>query len=291
MAPRVLPNLFIIGAPKCGTSSLHFYLSQHPEISMARVKEPYVFDTDDWRSRLPRYADLFDPGARWRGESSTTYSRYPVWGDVPARIHELLPGAKLIYLVGDPVERLISDYVQAVAGGAEHRPIDQALRDFTNPSHYYVAASRYATQIERFLAHFERSSLLVIEQGELRHTQTDVLDEVFRFLELDPGFRSWRFRTEVGTRRDQVRLRRIGVRLRETTAGRAIRSLPLEVREPIVRAARRFLAEKVSRPNLDPGLRAQLIDYLRPEIERLRELTGKSLEHWPDRQVSGSLVS
>ena len=291
MAPVVLPNLFVIGAPKCGTSSLHFYLDRHPDISMSRVKEPYVFDTDDWRSRLARYEDLFDPGAVWRGESSTSYSRYPIWGDVPARIHEAVPDAKLIYLVGDPVERLISDYVQAVAGGVEHRPIDQALRDFTNPSHYYVAASRYATQIEGYLRQFERGSLLVIEQWELRHAQADVLDQVFRFLGLDPGFRSWRFRSEVGTRRDQVRLRSLGLRLRDTTAGRAIRRLPREVREPIVRAARRFFAEKVTRPDLDPSLRAELIDFLRPEIKCLRELTGKPLEHWPDRQPAGSLVS
>ena len=288
MPINTLPNLFLIGAPKCGTSSLHFYLDQHPDISMSAEKEPYVFDSEDWRVRLARYEGQFDLTTTWRGESSVRYTMYPKYGDVPARIYRAVPDARLLYLVGDPIERLISHYVQAVAGGVESRSIEEALSDFTNPRNPYVSVSCYATQIDRYLAHFDLSSLCVLEQSELRHDQPKTLGRVFAFLDVDADFRSWRYRTEVGTRRDQVRFTSLGGRLRETKAGRAVRSLPLEIKQPIIRTARLMLARKVTRPQLAPALRAELVDFLRPEIERLRGMTGMALEDWPDRNLASS---
>jgi hypothetical protein len=271
-----VPNFFVIGAAKCGTTSLHFYLDQHPQISMSRVKEPCVFSQPLWWPRLETYDGLFDERAIRRGESSTSYARYPVEGDAAPRIHQAFPHAKLIYLVRDPVERIISEYIQHVDGGVERRSIDEALTDFEDPRNFYVCGSRYATQVMRYLEYFDASSLLVLEQSELREKRAETLRKVFEFLDVDPGFWSSQFRTELLRRDDFVPYGALGSRLRASVLGRVFRRLPLQRRLPISRAARRLMRPAPC-PVLDEHLRAALVDYLGPEIEQLRSITGKPL--------------
>src|SRR5688500_19663917 len=72
-----LPNLLIIGAMKCGTTSLHHYLDLHPDISMSDPKEVRFFDDPAWEERIDWYRGHFDPNAPVTGESSVYYSAYP----------------------------------------------------------------------------------------------------------------------------------------------------------------------------------------------------------------------
>jgi hypothetical protein len=285
-----LPNVFIIGAPKCGTTSLHFYLDQHPEISMSQVKEPNVFSSPRWMMRLERdhYRRYMDCRAPRRGEASTSYSRYPVDGDAAARIHKAVPDARLIYLIRDPVERIISEYVHAVALGTEWRPIEHALRDFADPWNRYVCGSRYGTQLEHYLEHFDRSSMLVLEQSELRSRREAVMREIFDFLDVDRGFVSPRWDTELMTRADQVRFQGLGWRIRASVIGQAFRKLPMEVRIPIGRTVRNMLPPPTSRPTLAPELRSALVEHLRPEMEKVSAMLGRPLEDWADRGPAGA---
>lgn len=267
------PNLFIIGAPKCGTTSLHFYLDQHPEISMSSFKEPNVFSDPRWHPRLESHDGLFDGDCPIRGESSTSYSRHPAEGDAAAAIHRQVPHAKLIYLVGDPVERLVSDYAQARAVGAERRPIDEALEDYEDPANWYVCASRYSMQIENYLKHFDPGALLVIEQSELRDQRQATLRRVFEFLGVDPDFWSGSFKPELATRDDHLRFGSLEWRLRESPLGRGYRRLPVRLRLPISRTLRRLGARRDPRPTLDPELRTALEGLLESELERARQVS------------------
>jgi hypothetical protein len=271
-----VPNFFVIGAPKCGTTSLHFYLDQHPQISMSRVKEPCVFSSPLYWPRLDSYDGLFDQRAVRRGESSTSYTRYPVEGDAAPRIHHAFPDAKLIYLVRDPVERITSEYIQHADGGVERRSIDEALKDFEDPRNFYVCGSRYAMQVTRYLEYFDASSLLVLDQSELREMRAETLREVFAFLDVNPAFWSSQFRTELLRRDDFVPYGALGSRLRASALGRVFRRLPPQRRLPISRAARRLM-RPAPPPALDERLRAALVEFLRPEIEQLRAITGKPL--------------
>lgn len=120
----MFPNLVVIGAAKCGTTSLHRYLGRHPDIGMSHPKEPRHFVRADWEARLGEQR-LFDRmGSTIRGESSTDYTKFPLWQDIPRRIHWVIPDAKLIYVVGDPVRRIVAQYVEAQRAGtttwAEH---------------------------------------------------------------------------------------------------------------------------------------------------------------------------
>jgi len=271
-----LPNIFIVGAAKCGTTSLHHYLDQHPDISMSQNKEPAVFSDGRWVDREESYDGLFDCAAPFRGDSSTAYSRYPVEGDAAARIHAAVPDAKLIYLVREPIERTVSDYVHQVARGLEHRSMDEALRDFADPDNYYVTSSRYALQVGRYLEHFPASSLLVLEQSELRDSRAETIRTVFEFIGVDPTFSSPEFEVELLKRGDYFERGSLAWRLRESALGRGFRRLPLRPRLRVARMARRVLPTE-ERPTLDPSLEAELAAFLAPEIEQLRAISGRPL--------------
>ena len=277
MRPDCLPSVFVIGAAKCGTTSLHHYLNQHPDISMSRVKEPGVFSEPRWLTRYDSYEGQFDCEPPHRGESSTSYSRYPVEGDAAARIHAAVPEAKLIYLVRDPIDRIISDYVHHVALGHEERSLDEALKDFADPKNYYVTSSRYAFQVGRYLERFPASSLLVIDQSDLRHRREETLETVFSFIGVDPTFRSSEFGIELLRRDDYLEYGSVAWRIRESPLGRWFRRLPLRPRLRAARAARRVLPTQ-RRPTLDATLEAELVDFLMPEVEQLRSISGKPLE-------------
>jgi hypothetical protein len=285
MRPDCLPNVFIIGAAKCGTTSLHHYLDQHPDISMSGDKEPRVFSEPRWDTRRDSYDGLFDCEAPLRGEASTSYTRYPVEGDAAARIHAAAPEAKLIYLVRDPIERAVSDYVHHVALGHEQRSLDEALKDFTDPENYYVTTSRYALQVGRYLEHFPASALLVLDQSDLLKKREETIREVFSFLGVDATFRSPEFEVELLKRGDYFEHGSLAWRLRESPVGRLFRRLPLRHRLRVARMARRALPTE-QRPTLDPALEAELADFLMPEVEQLRTISGKPLEGLPPTATS-----
>src|SRR5690349_21805688 len=106
-------NFIILGAMKCGTSSLSKILSLHPDISFSQPKEPDFFSkNNDWKNKLHEYHSLFPKKAMLYGDGSTSYTKYPaynlsIWDD----IYEYNNNMKFIYLIRNPIERTISHYV------------------------------------------------------------------------------------------------------------------------------------------------------------------------------------
>jgi hypothetical protein len=149
-AGGALPNRLVIGGLKCGTTSLHHYLSLHPEVSMSRPKELNFFVAElNWELGSEWYASHFDRDARVRGETSPHYTNLPRFDGVAGRMRELLgAGARIVYMVRDPIERMLSHYFHNLGGGYDSRPIEQALGD---PGSAYIARSRYAMQIAPYL--------------------------------------------------------------------------------------------------------------------------------------------
>lgn len=281
----MLPNLIVIGAGKAGTTSLHYYLDQHPDIYMSKVKEPFFFQRDNWRQRLDWYETLFPKASPVRGEASTSYSAFPVRPHVPERIRETVPDAKLIYMVRDPVDRLVAQYSQHRASGKETRPLEEAvtsaLRGGDDPVNPYLCMSRYATQVERYLEHFPLERLMVIDLVDLQRDPRAVLRDAFAFLGVDPGFDSPRFDQVLNTKRDQVRFTPLGAKLRDSRLAQLVKQrMPRELRGPVTKPLTRMLSEPVERPVLSEALRDELDAELAPEVERLRDLTGKRFAEW-----------
>jgi hypothetical protein len=282
----MLPNLLIIGAAKCGTTSLHAYLDHHPEISMAvprdtpDVKEMRYFWRADWRELRDWYEGHFDVATPIRGEATPSYTHFPYLSGVPERIHSVIPDAKLIYVVGDPVKRIASHWVQLHADG-DPTPFEWYLRHADRPDNRVVCASKYATQVQQYLSFFDRSQILVIDQYALRSERRATLTEVFAFLGVDDSYESEAFDRELNVRADKYRLTRLGAPLWRRVVAPALRRLPAGTRRSAAGRARRLLSRKVTAsPVIESDAHARLRDILQPEVNWLREFTGREFATW-----------
>jgi sulfotransferase family protein len=280
-----LPNLVVIGAMKCGTSSLHRYLSHHPEIFMSRKKE-LCFFAERWDHGIGWYREQFPEAAPIRGESSPNYTKYPAFADVPARMHTVLgDDIKLVYVVRDPIARIVSHYVDAYSHEREHRSLDDALEDLKG--NHYVNCSRYAMQLDQYLAFFPLSRMLVVSAEDLRDRRREALARIFRFLGVDASF--WCPEHEEVVNAGSDRRKRNALGAAATRAARRLNPVPLAVEvEPQPRRHKRLIgayvsltSRRIEAPQLGELRRRELVSLLREDADRLRELSGLALESWP----------
>ena len=200
---RPLPDFLILGAQKAGTTALYAYLRRHPGITGPRWKEVSYFDRHHRRGTA-WYRGNFP--ARWGlivGEASPSYLFHPL---APERAAALVPGARLIALVRDPVERAHSHYQHEVAFGREPLPFEEAIeqeearmegeleRMLSDPGYFshawwnftYLARGLYAEQLERWQTAFGRERLLVLANEELAAEPAATYARVLEFLGARP---------------------------------------------------------------------------------------------------------
>ncbi|HXK24519.1 MAG TPA: sulfotransferase domain-containing protein [Myxococcota bacterium] len=214
---RLLPDFLILGAAKSGTTSLYRYLVQHPRIRRARRKEIRFFDRE--HARGPHWYRAHFPLAlrgRWEmlrhgefatGEASPSYLFYP---HAAARVHALVPHAKLIAILRNPIDRAWSQYRHKVRRGIEPLSFEDAIAEEPERTrgeweriladeryrgaalfHFgYLRRGLYAEQLERWLALYPRESLLVLRAEDLFADPNRVIRDTTDFLGLaprDPG--------------------------------------------------------------------------------------------------------
>ena len=180
-----LPDFLVVGGMKCGSTTLHGHLSNHPDLFLCSPKEPQFFSRDAVFSRgLDWYRSLFEEaGERLCGEASTCYSRAPHFGDVAKRIHAHLPDAKLMYLVRHPVDRAYSHYrheaqVRMIEGSAPVPSFEEMLEETSE----LLDTSDYWLQLQQYLAYYPREQIHVIRLEDLQARPGEVLDGAQRFL-------------------------------------------------------------------------------------------------------------
>jgi len=178
----VLPNLVVIGAMKCGTTALHRYLGAHPDIAMSNPKELNFFLGSNWHRGVGWYAGNF-PDALVCGESSPGYTS-PDHPETAERMAAVIPDAKIILLVRDPVERAVSQYRHHWADGDETRPLREAVFDHASQ---YVTRGRYYERLGPFLQHFAARQLAVVSSEELVANPYGALGRLFRLVGVDDG--------------------------------------------------------------------------------------------------------
>jgi hypothetical protein len=258
---RVLPDYIIIGAQKCGTSSLYRYLNEHPAIAPAAGKEVHYFDwhysrgTSWYRAHFPTLVEreMFRARTGVRlvtGEASPYYLFHP---HAPARVKALLPSVKLIALLRNPVERALSAYHHQVRAGSEPLSFEEAVdqepmrlapeierltRDetFKGAAHRrfsYLSRGLYADQLEAWFRVFPREQLLVIRSEDFFEEPAAIVTQALQFLGLPPAHSSGFRRFNVG-----------------------------------------------EYDGMEPAMRARLIEYFGPHNQRLYNLLGRDLG-WP----------
>ena len=189
-----LPDFLCLGTQKGGTTTLHRLLGQHPEVYLPACKEVHFFDQnysagEDW------YREHFQGAqpAQRCGDITPFYLFHP---DVPGRIHQHLPNARLIVLLRDPVERAISQVFHAQRLGFEPLPVDEALAaeqgrlatgdPYSFQKHSYLSRSRYLEQLDRYEALFPGEQLLILRSEDLFSTPERIWQQLLSFIQLNP---------------------------------------------------------------------------------------------------------
>jgi hypothetical protein len=275
-----LPNFLIIGAPKAGTTSLYDHLRAHPEIFMSEIKEPRFFGYTgtpgpENRHKFPiqsqeEYESLFEAATteKARGEATPHYLLYP---QAPERIHALLPHAKLIASLRNPIDRAFSIYqmnlrnksANAGVPFAEAIGIDHNLREG-----YHESLTRY---FERFPA----AQLKVILFDDLKNEPRRTVQGLFAFLGVDPGFLPdlSRISNPGGTPKSKFLHQLMSNRQMQATARKL---LPRAVTQRLKDLRSRNLEQRA----MTREERRVALGIFRTDIERTQALIGRDLSHW-----------
>jgi hypothetical protein len=175
------PDFLIIGAMKSATSSLYHQLRRQPGVYMPDLKEPNFFSDDDVFSRGARwYENLFESASPddLCGEASTHYTKLPTYPRTLARLHEALADVRLVYVMRNPVDRLVSQYVHQWSEGEISCGIDEAIVRYPELVDY----SRYAFQIAPYVETFGRGAVLPVFFENLKADSQVELERICRFL-------------------------------------------------------------------------------------------------------------
>lgn len=252
-----LPDFVIIGAMKCGTSTLHAQLAAQPQFFMSEPKEPNFFSNDEIYAKGEGwYRSLFakaPPGAI-KGEASTHYTKLPTYPKTIERLGRLIPDAKFIYVTRDPVERLISHYIHEWTQGVITCPIEEAIEKHPELIDY----SRYGYQLAPWVERFGARRVMKVEFERMTATPDAVLQEIADFLGA-AGVVRWRG----------------GLDAQNVSAER-IRAFPLKslvVDNPVATALRRTLVPRGLRDRVKSKLQMRERPVLSDEtLRRLTEI-------------------
>lgn len=293
-----LPNFLVLGAARCGTTSLHYYLAEHPDVCMSAIKEPNYFlfaQTGDgprpWiddrkivAKSVPdraRYERLFADPAGAVGEASPLYL---YTRETPGLIRDAVPDARLIAIVREPVERTWSHFVYVNDGlgdqtvpafrAAVERELGLGYEPYRTGTHF-VRLSAYADQLERYRQVFAAEQLLVVGYDDLIARTPATLARICRFLGIDDGFAfdtSVQYNPSSGEQSWVARLDRV-VR---PTFPYLKRALPAAMTGRLARGRARLRAASRSSaaPPIPDDLRARLEAHFAPDRDWLTQKAG-----------------
>jgi hypothetical protein len=289
-----LPNFIVIGAAKAGTTALYWYLAEHPAIYMSPVKETnyFAYGLDDegrllWGNpevhkfgvkTLAEYEALFADaaGAAAVGEASTMYLECPQAAD---RIRSLIPSARIICGLRDPVDRAYSDYQMFLRNrGRRLDPARDLAPDaaWVRADSHWMEIGRYHDRLARYYALFPREQIHVFLFDDLQRNTLAVVQDLYRFLGVHPAFvPDLETPHNVGGMPASVMLERVLTN----------RKLRAAVQPWISSGAanwfRRFRTRAMRKaPPLPTALKAELRRRFHDDIARTASLIGRSLDHW-----------
>ena len=293
---NLLPNLLIIGAAKSGTSALHNYLGEHPDIFMSESKELRFFlvwnNPERWAVHerekriehnyvrtLELYTTFFEKGKHFkiRGESSTGYLANP---DCAVKIKELIPYVKIIAVLRHPADRAFSNYVMYKNWRMEKKDFEEAIDEEiqTGRASYpqpmrYLYLGRYADSLTTYFNLFSKEQIRIYLYDEFVAKPAVVLKDIFTFLDVDETFTP---NLEKKYNASSVRRYAESPTIDKTLhfAERGFRKLKLSSAEKIVHNHR------IYKPVFAAETRKKLINYYADEISALEKLLNRDLSKW-----------
>jgi len=296
-----LPNFFILGAARSGTTSLYHYLKQHPDVFMSPLKEPNFYylegvadqlkgnGTRGWLrtcvSTREEYLALFDGVTTETaiGEASVGYLGREV---APAAIHRDVPDAKLFATLRHPVERAYAAYMGMRLAGREPASsfrealdLEQSRMERNWSFGGYRKYGLYSNQLNRYYSLFDREQIRIYLFDDFKADPTAVVMDILGALGVDTGF----------VPDTSVRHNRTGTIRNPLAHFIWTRSRPIRVglRRHLSPALRDwafpfFTKSGVDKPPIPDEIRAELMEFYRSDIEELQDLIDRDLSHWLD---------
>lgn len=266
----------IIGAMKCGTTTLFNRLAQHPEVAPSRVKEPSFFCDDRYEAgELRRYRELWEwepDRHRIAIEASASYTKRPRDANCPERIAELEDqGADLrfLYCIRNPLDRILSHVYHGLYQGWT-QALDEGISEHT------LNVSRYAMQLEPYARRFGRERIYLVVLEQFSADPLASLRSICEFLGIDPDFPFPSERRPANQASDHYLEHPLWGRMRGVEA---VRRLSHVVPAPLRRFALRRTGRRVeARREFTTAERAWVVDQLRPDLLRLRSDFGIDVE-------------
>jgi hypothetical protein len=297
---RTLPNFFIVGAPRCGTSSMWRYLNSHPDVYMSYLKEPTYFGSD--LTKIPNeflvrhkgtYLDLFRPGAskRIRGEASVMYL---LSKKAAEEIYEFNPSARILIMLRDPVEMIqsyhgmlhnfgfedIANFEEALATEpfrrrGERIPPSTMVREAL----YYSEVALLSAQVERFLHVFPKDQVKIVLFDKFATAPAECFFSVLDFLGLrhiaPKEFAVINAHTAPRSLTFAVLVQRPPGVLKFL-----LHLVPLRVRIRALYRLLSFNSKRVKRDPISSQLKQRLQEQLAPDVRKLAQLINRDLSAW-----------
>lgn len=293
------PNFFIVGAPKCATTSMHYYLRQHPNIYMSVPKEPFYFGSDLSSHQLKtkdkdEYLSFFeDVKSEKRIGESTVWYLYSE--NAPHEIKEFNPGSRIIIMLRNPVDAMHAMHSQFLFSGNEpiedfREAIDAESRrrnknDIPSSVYFpdgllYTEVYSYYQQVKRYFNVFGEQQVKVILLKDLKNSAEACYKDVLRFLQvgeyLPSNFESHNSNCQL---KSDV-LRELVRQVPGETLSTLRTLVPVQSCADIWQQIKPFIVDNFNRKPIDSDLKNRLIDRLKPDIVKLENLIERDLSHW-----------
>jgi len=293
------PNFFIVGAPKCGTTSMYHYLRQHPDVYMPKYrKEPHFFVSDfpsiKFKQGLEEYLDLFAEAQDEKRVGEAT-SWYLFSKKAAEEIKVFSPDSKIIIMLRNPVDMMYSLHSQWLFSGNEEvedfsvalsyeedRRKGERLPKYCyfQEGLYYREVVKYSEQVKRYYDVFGKENVHVIIFDDLIKDVEKVYREVLLFLGVDAEFKGNFDAKNPNTRSRFLFLTHL---LRNPPSFVSLilkRIVNSEARQKIGKTVGRLNAVQVKRTPIDADVRGMLLDEMAVEIQKLGKLLGRDLDCW-----------
>lgn len=277
-------DFMIIGAMKSGTTTLSQILSQHPDVYFCHVKEPHFFSKNpNWETNINNYRALYSPkNHQICGEASTTYTCYPEFNqDIWNSLYKFNPNLKLIYIMRDPVDRIVSHWMHMYLRGYTSEALENSI--FKDPS--YINRTRYYLQIRPYLEKFGHEQVLLLTFEEFINNQATVCQRIADFLSIDYPFQKENkiihANISVGKSKENIIIDQI----KSNQSFQLIKNLlPNNFKTWAYRNIRNLTNKKIDqRPVISENYKEIIWNLLYLDVENIEKVMGRKLIEWPSQ--------
>lgn len=292
-----LPTFLVVGAAKAGTTSLHYFMEQHPEICVPACKETYFFNQKSMAGTWPEVTSYNEEEYRELFRTNTT-GQTRAWGEVTTsnlyyheeavpKIRKLLGDPQIVILIRNPIDRAYSNWTYTSASYGEPLSFEEAIKEEQNRIEqkvmfmaHYVSVGFYFEAVKNYLSAFSRHKVYLFE--DLKGKAPEMMSDVFEFIGVDPSVRP-DFETIYNLSGiPRSRLLHKFVLRDDGTKGPPLQRITRLVlgRERADRLFYSLRVKNLKRVPMKPGTRKRLVEIYREDVLKLQDLIGRDLSPW-----------